>query len=73
MFVEISDIGGCYSKLNILFKIIGKLKLFLDFACKYKMEACPQMSYGLVFLNKEGPISSYTISKIPKKMLKSDS
>ena len=36
------------------------------------MEACPQISYDLVFQSKQGPIFSYHISKIPKVLQKKD-
>ena len=33
---------------------------------KYTMEACPQISYDLIFQSKQGPIFSYHIKKNKK-------
>ena len=61
--------SGPWGKVYVFYFIIECQDVLV---AKYIMEACPQMSYDLVFQSKQGPIFSYHISKIPKIGQKTD-
>ena len=53
------------------FRFCNSNKLFSGMS-KYRVEACPQMSYDSVFQSKQGPIISYHISNIQFFVVKTD-